>query len=903
MARRKERIDDEQRSYSTVFLFAVGLLLIGAGWTVWDDNISRRPWKKYQVEFSDIQIERAKQAIADEDARLAKDPKYQEVTAALAKAHEGLADGETAKQLAAALSAEQTAKVQVDEQDLALRIVKSKLEESWYDYEHALLSGASTAEAKAHIDALQQEKAAIEAAYTQAQAQMQQYTSQAAEMRSVVQDLEKEKKELEKERERLQQRLDGIVLKVGPFDLPKIPKIQQVVLNEFDRNAYDQPVARVDRCQSCHGGIDKQGFDGDAQPFATHPARAELIGKHPTDKFGCTPCHGGQGAAVNSVKVAHGDVKFWEHPLLRGDMVQAGCVGCHVDLRLPYAETVARGEQLFEQMGCVGCHLVQGYGDLPRPGPYLRRISAKVNADWMIDWVENPQGYRPHTRMPNFMFSREQATAVAAYLMSATEKEGDEWLAAHGDAPSAVDPTNADLVAQGKTLADSLGCRGCHGFVEGEAPARLGADKDIAPNLHNIADKTDARWMFHWLKDPRAYSPEARMPSLRLSDPEAVALVSYLMTLGQPKNGAPVDGALKDPQTIKDGEALVRKYGCAGCHNIPGMEQESRIGVELTVFGDKGLEELFFGNRTDIPVTWYDWTFNKVQSPRIYETERIEQLMPQFGLADEDIQAILVFLKSRSEHHAPAEYRPEDMERERTLVAGRRIVERYNCIGCHVIENRGGAIRAFYEETPTFAPPVLNGEGAKVQPNWLFGFLQNPIPLRPWLKVRMPTFGLSEEETNTVVDYFLAQDRVQIPFVYVNDGNLPKDYIEAGHTLASPDYFNCFSCHQRGDIKPEGPEEGWAPDLALARHRLNPNWIVTWLRNPQALQPGTKMPSFYNFDDEAPDGPEDVLGGSDEKQIDALRDYILTLHKANEQRRPTADAQQARAADAGDSGM
>ena len=52
MARPKIVIDDEQKSYGAVFLVTVGMLLAGAIWIVWDDNISRRPWKKYQVEFS-----------------------------------------------------------------------------------------------------------------------------------------------------------------------------------------------------------------------------------------------------------------------------------------------------------------------------------------------------------------------------------------------------------------------------------------------------------------------------------------------------------------------------------------------------------------------------------------------------------------------------------------------------------------------------------------------------------------------------------------------------------------------------------------------------------------------------------------------------------------------------------
>ncbi len=35
------------------------------------------------------------------------------------------------------------------------------------------------------------------------------------------------------------------------------------------------------------------------------------------------------------------------------------------------------------------------------------------------------------------------------------------------------------------------------------------------------------------------------------------------------------------------------------------------------------------------------------------------------------------------------------------------------------------------------------------------------------------------------------------------------------------------------------------------------------------MQPGTKMPSFY------PGGPDDILGGNQDDQIRALRDYIF----------------------------
>ena len=59
------------------------------------------------------------------------------------------------------------------------------------------------------------------------------------------------------------------------------------------------------------------------------------------------------------------------------------------------------------------------------------------------------------------------------------------------------------------------------------------------------------------------------MPSLRLSDQEASAITAYLMTLGAKE--APIanlDGRLQDAKNIARGEALVRKCGCFGRHDI-----------------------------------------------------------------------------------------------------------------------------------------------------------------------------------------------------------------------------------------------------------------------------------------------------------------------------------------------
>src|SRR2546428_6100167 len=97
----------------------------------------------------------------------------------------------------------------------------------------------------------------------------------------------------------------------------------------------------------------------------------------------------------------------------------------------------------------------------------------------------------------------------------------------------------------------------------------------------------------------------ARMPDLRLSDDEARAVTAYLVTLGARQPGPDdLETRLADPANVAAGEKLVRKYGCAGCHAIPGMESGSRIGGELSSFGSKTKEEPLFRDRTGGPENW-----------------------------------------------------------------------------------------------------------------------------------------------------------------------------------------------------------------------------------------------------------------------------------------------------------
>jgi hypothetical protein len=86
-------------------------------------------------------------------------------------------------------------------------------------------------------------------------------------------------------------------------------------------------------------------------------------------------------------------------------------------------------------------------------------------------------------------------------------------------------------------------------------------------------------------------------------------------------------------------------------------------------------------------------------------------------------------------------------------------------------------------------------------------------------------------------------------------------------------------CHQ---LTPEAAALGssfLAPDLTLTKKRLKPEWVQDWMRDPQTLQEGTMMPTFF------PDGQSpmaDVLDGDAEKQITAIRDYLYRYEKSSE---------------------
>ena len=841
----------ETRDYGRVYFIMSALLFLGTMWSVLDEVTTRRPWKEEQDQYLVLSIEKWQQRLKDAQAAF-DSSSFLRLSAQLKEAQDRLVSPEAR---AIQKEVDSLEEVLLDA-NRDFTFAKSRADEAYYFWKKSIHEGKEDPGYRSKV----QELTALMAKYN---ARVDELTSRHDSLAKIVNGYKNDVKAIQSSIKDLYKEIELANSKIEKAKTSPI-LIKQVIINNFDRSNFGIPKARIDRCQTCHAGWKDDVMADAPQPFTRHPV-PELLKIHKPESFGCTPCHHGQGAALTA-GFAHGDAdKYWEWPLLSGKEVYASCTGCHGnESYVKEADRLNTGKQMLAESGCFGCHEVKGFLDLAKIGPELNQLSVKEKPDWIFRWVRNPKDYNPHTRMPNFRFTEDEAAAITSYLWSAG-KEGPfqvrKGISAGGDA------------ARGKELVGTIGCKGCH-VVGDDIRMRQarGFSYDIAPELTRAGSKLDPDWIFEWIKNPRSFRPTTRMPSLRLTDQEARDIVAYLITLKDDRHFEKKVLTLDAPDLIKRGDKLIRDFGCSGCHTIKGMEKEGRVSVSLSNFGRKRVDELDYGD-SKVPHTWDDWVFGKLKDSRIYTTDRIISKMPVFAFADSEIITLRTLLRGLTKDVPDEVYQREFDKSLQTIEAGRKLTHYYNCINCHQIEEVGGAIKATLDDEG-FAPPFLLPEGSKVQEPWLHNFLTGPTPIRPWLKIRMPTFTLTDDEIGIVQRYFLALHKREMELRDYRAIPLDEKYVVNGKKLFED--YQCLSCHYTGKI-PEGKSPAdLAPNLALAKERLKPDWILDWIARPDSIQPGTRMPNYFP-DMQASDSS--ILGGNAREQIRALRDYVWTLRE------------------------
>ncbi|MGO9641702.1 MAG: hypothetical protein ACLP1Y_10400, partial [Candidatus Acidiferrales bacterium] len=694
----------------------------------------------------------------------------------------------------------------------------------------------------------------------------------------------------------------------------------------------------------------------------------------------CSPCHGGNGRALDTVERAHGRYEHWLWPMYYRENYEAGCQQCHAsDMVTEHAPTLTRARELYRIKGCIGCHQYQGFdnqdellvstrqqilqlaadksadqleiarlnrmGDqasdndaatrfyqqatnltvtisrmdarlealdqyshnllqeIKKVGPNLKEVQMKLRPEWIPYWIGHTRDFRPTTKMPQFRLQQDEIEAIAAFIW----QSGITGPPLPKQAPG--DPT------KGKADLESRGCLACHSI--GEGSSMIGGD--FAANLSRIGEKENYDYLVRWIHNPRErtrpYDPFAKrdlgpddyakhglpfvfdldhsrsplnghelvvqqptvMPSLRLSWDESRDIAAYLMTLKHADAAYPPAPYLNNPALKAKGETLVKHYGCAGCHEISGLEDEGRVGTELTNEGSKPIERLDFALFTEdakagtLPTgspsrprdQWYDlkgFFENKLADPGIYDTGKykpdpMDRLrMPKPNLTNADTDALTTMLLGSVDPSLPPDYMYKPADQRAAIQKGWWLITKYNCIGCHQIDVGQSSVLMtlpmYKGENKGNLPPMLTSEGARVNPEWLKGFLANPSlsttdtdrnGVRSYLQVRMPTFYLSDDEIRTLVQFFEAVSSQAEPFIPQKLEPLTTAEVGMARDLFTSTAAPCLKCHMTG--VPAHDKTASAPNFLLAKDRLRAPWTERWITNPALIAPGTAMPS------------------------------------------------------------
>jgi mono/diheme cytochrome c family protein len=194
---------------------------------------------------------------------------------------------------------------------------------------------------------------------------------------------------------------------------------------------------------------------------------------------------------------------------------------------------------------------------------------------------------------------------------------------------------------------------------------------------------------------------------------------------------------------VKRGRQLFFEKACYGCHRIEGLSNGT-LGPDLTEVGKR----------------WrIDYLWGHTLNPRAYSAV---SFMPKFDLSDDEIKALVVFLKSRRgvnfSETSLGVYRARLQQTQMRVgvegtagsanqpsaVRGEQLIGERSCTACHRLGDRDGHVS-----------PDLSFEGLIRDDNWLMDHFRSPRSRIP--DSIMPVFGFSDADYRSLSDYLLAR--------------------------------------------------------------------------------------------------------------------------------------------------
>ena len=478
----------------------------------------------------------------------------------------------------------------------------------------------------------------------------------------------------------------------------------------------------------------------------------------------------------------------------------------------PDETLVNGGGLLMAETNCIACHAAPETWKqqlAPRPGPNLAGVGSRLDADTLWLMVRSPQHRKKGTLMPG-MFTgaegdAEKVEALTQYLLTLRQP---------------VEPMPAGDVERGKKAYHTVGCVACHEPATDYRPPTAAKDASVdrpgnGSNPLALADAYDINALGRFLMNPHDFRPAGRMPDLHLSAQEAADVAAYLH-VGRTAEKAVERQALKiAPQTAATGEGLFVEQRCSICHST-GEKLEQHAAKPLAQLKGEG------GCLAEKPVMGAPrFDFNPMQRRALaLALKRVLRAAPEAMTAHQKIDWQML---------------------------------RLNCYACHDRDGKGGPedARAQYfmaadsgaESLGDFGrfPPNLDHAGWKLTTGWLQRVLYgNEGSVRPYLSVRMPSFG--KANTEMLPALFAEADKPENPPAMDTSGLAKHHRSEGGRKLMGITGLGCVTCHGLKDRKSLG-----VPVINLSHtvERLTPSYFKALLLNPQATQRGTLMPPLF----------------------------------------------------------
>ncbi len=506
------------------------------------------------------------------------------------------------------------------------------------------------------------------------------------------------------------------------------------------------------------------------------------------------------------------------------------------------------GDVLISELRCAACHSGVQRGSLPEKlAPDLSEAGARISPAYLRRYLASPSSAHPGTTMPDVLVSQPEAERdrIAEALT--------HFLIAQSKAVFQTEATEPIDRQQGKALFHSVGCVVCHGPKEALAdapqkPKRNDEDDDDDPApkkktvkptavpLGHVAAKYSAKSLSEFLFQPLRVRSSGRMPDMKLTPAESLAIAGYLIG-EQPQPGKAL---VPETSLVAKGKKYFQDLNCAACHSLPGIAAAPLIGSLRNADLSRGC-----------------LSKTSVRSPR-------------FQLEEAQVKAIVASLR-------------EEPTADSDKVLAAKTLTAFHCIACHTRDEFGGVHDT---HNPFFAgselklgddgriPPPLTLVGAKLQPAWMKKVLFDGESVRHYMATRMPQYGTANLQHLPAVFSRLdvlkgAEMKIPGPESRTESEREREKLLRAGgRELLGDKGLNCVACH---NFNGKAALVNQGIDLPTSYQRLQPGWFNSYLRNPGAFRPRTIMPTAW------PNGVaahKTILDGNTDTQIEAIWYYL-----------------------------